>query len=146
MRERARVDIGGCWAMYSNGLYFWLMPSSGTVLLTGNYTQSIVYYKQNLQLDFDHWYTMRLHVKENTVAGYLDTASLFNVTLPVMPSTNGFVSLGTANFGHGYFDNFAIQTAEVSNHPCNDRARMANNIQEQLRYKSMYSRYASSHR
>ena len=131
----ARVDIGGCWAMYSNGLYFWILPSSSTILLTGNYTQSIVYFKQKLDLKFDKWYTISLNVEDNFVIGYLDSDLVFNVTVPVMPSSNGWVAIGTSDFGLGYFDNFLIRSAVAADQVSSDRALHAQKVQEKTKTK-----------
>ena len=35
----SNVDIGGCWAMYANGVYLWVSADSQRAKLTGNQSQ-----------------------------------------------------------------------------------------------------------
>ena len=51
------------------------------------------------------------YLQDGTVVGTLNNTRVFNITAPASPK-NGFVGLGTAEYGLADFDNLRIDTAE----------------------------------
>ena len=45
----ARVKTGGCWIMYSDGVYFWLFANNNTAMLTGNFSKCAYLVQQALE-------------------------------------------------------------------------------------------------
>uniref|UniRef100_H2YEX4 Galactocerebrosidase n=1 Tax=Ciona savignyi TaxID=51511 RepID=H2YEX4_CIOSA len=110
-----RVDKGGCDAREANGLYFWLMKN-GSIMLTSDLTATSVlkqcyFYWKCFYNELD-WNNVTLSVNQhNQVSAYLNGKLALEYTIPDKSDVpnNGFVALGTANYGTAQFDDFSIK-------------------------------------
>ncbi|XP_013401026.1 galactocerebrosidase-like [Lingula anatina] len=106
----SRVSSGGCSAMYSNGLYFWLLLGERKFLLSSDYAQKVVYANGTLpnSIDFNTWTSMSLFAQGKKVRGMLNSKDVFNLELKTVVSAYGFVAIGTNDFGMADFINMFI--------------------------------------
>ena len=52
-----------------------------------------------------------------TIRGSLDQVTLIDIKLDSMPSTNGFLALGTEEFATAYFDNVKVTYSRPADRP-----------------------------
>lgn len=102
-----RVDQGGCTAFLARGIFFFIIFTDQTFLLSKDLERTDVIHSGKVSVAYNQWHTMNLKVKDNIIIILLDSVILYNVTSPSIAST-GFVGLGTDNFGLADFDNLSI--------------------------------------
>ncbi|CAK8686172.1 unnamed protein product [Clavelina lepadiformis] len=112
-----RVDKGGCDAREAEGLFFWLLES-GVWKLTSDIGREHVikqcYVDEKCWVSPYHrngWNNMSLSIgKEQKIFAYLNGVLVYGQTIKgefELPE-NGFVAMGTMDFGLAQFDDFSI--------------------------------------
>ncbi|XP_052250297.1 galactocerebrosidase-like isoform X3 [Dreissena polymorpha] len=103
-----RVNKGGCDSFAAEGVFFFIFPGQG-IVITGDLARTKELYNQEMNISTNAWYKMGLLVKDGQVTGTLNGQQVFSIKAPVSPAPqNGFVALGTANYGLADFDNLKI--------------------------------------
>ncbi|XP_060568345.1 galactocerebrosidase-like isoform X2 [Ruditapes philippinarum] len=105
----ARINKGGCDSVASEGIFYFLLPAEGTLLVTGDLARTKTLYQGAHSLSVDPWYKQGLLIKDGFAVGTLNGQQVFNISAPGSPAPqNGFVGLGTASYGLADFDNLKI--------------------------------------
>ncbi|KAH3705349.1 galactocerebrosidase-like isoform X1 [Dreissena polymorpha] len=104
----ARVNKGGCESFSAEGVFFFIFPGQG-IVVTGDLARTKELYKQDMNISTNTWYKMELLVKDGQVICLLNSKLVVRIAAPFSPAPqNGFVALGTADFGLADFDNLKI--------------------------------------
>ncbi|XP_064631565.1 galactocerebrosidase-like [Lineus longissimus] len=107
----ARMDKGGCSVWEAYGLYFWMYPELKEYRLTHDLVGTKLLGAGKLPTAaVGQWHNLMLIVKGTQATGVFDGTQVFSVTIPATPK-NGFIALGTDNFGLANFDNFRLEVA-----------------------------------
>ncbi|XP_052772475.1 galactocerebrosidase-like isoform X2 [Mya arenaria] len=108
----SRINKGGCNSFAAEGIYFFIFPGQG-ILVTGDLARTQKLYQKDLSISQNRWYKLGLLIKDGTAMGTLDGTQVFTISAPASPAPqNGFVGLGTANYGLADFDNLKIMDSK----------------------------------
>ncbi|XP_002122521.2 galactocerebrosidase [Ciona intestinalis] len=115
-----RVDKGGCDAREARGVYFWLMKN-GSIMLTSDLTaktmlEQCYFYWECFVADYSElgWNKVKLTIdSSNKIYAYLNgkLALEHTITKDSNIPDNGFVALGTSDYGTAQFDDFSVTSA-----------------------------------
>ena len=114
-----RVDQGGCDTRMANGIFFWLMNDMSWLITTDINRTKILkrcYYDwekcwNNNNFKILDWNRVNIHVSKEHLSVQLNNELIATISLVNKSGipANGWVALGTANFGYAQFDNLYIE-------------------------------------
>lgn len=102
----ARVDQGGCKSNEAMGIFYFVFPITGKVMVTNDLARTNVLYSGAVPLVAGK-HQMSLNVTESKAEGYYDHKQVFSIDLPDTPK-NGWAALGTDSYGLADFHSYSL--------------------------------------
>lgn len=106
----ARVDQGGCTSYLAHGIFFFAFPDK--YIISNDLARTKVL-KEGKFKSFKpgEWHKLALTIKDGNITASFDDYDFSVMPMPSRPA-NGFVAIGTDNFGLADFDNLVIDSAK----------------------------------
>jgi len=106
----ARVDQGGCTSYIAHGIFFFVFPDK--YIIANDLARTKVIQEGKFKsFKPGEWHKLALTVKNGNITASFDDYYFTSVSMPHRPA-NGFVAIGTDNFGLVDFDNLVIDNAK----------------------------------
>ncbi|XP_014666372.1 PREDICTED: galactocerebrosidase-like [Priapulus caudatus] len=97
----------GCDSGRALGAFFWVYPKDKTFLLTADVALVTVIAGGTLEMSYDEWHTIKVRVQGKEFLATVDGKTASRTNLP--PNIQqGFVAIGTGNFGIAEYDNLQL--------------------------------------
>ena len=93
--------------MLAKGVFVWLLVDEQQVVVATDITHSETIFASQMTVKTGAWYSVSLEMAGNHTIVTVNNKTVFSQDIPTQTS-NGFIAVGTDNFGLANFDNFFV--------------------------------------